>query len=433
MSHNKETLDVQMFLWIAVVVIILFIIPIVYKANANAINSALLDFSQLQLRPFSVFSVEAQNALERITSVEPATLSWENMEKVLKYVGTWWRWPYVLLLALLGTVSLFMGRTSGLTRRLNMESLLKHNADSFACLHPIVGKGKYLLSPTSHDSGHWRIALSPVQFAVEHGLLVDEQGTTFTVQNALRNGLAYADLPAYGNALLDEQETATVLAEQLGKPFTGYADLSPWRQALASAFLAYASGDKTTCMDILDTLSASYTEQDDTPQCPITKDGTFQEQIFTVWEKHKGLLDNVLMVRHTSFILPWFMALLTLARKKGVLASSQFLWLRPLDRPLWYALNQCGGRAAWAEAFASWAHYSAEEKAGHAVLEASTAHAVQRLKDTLATQGWLATCAFEVESSGSHFDDDDVIVFADSDSTSDEDDYATDTDAALQN
>lgn len=58
-----------------------------------------------------------------------------------------------------------------------------------------------------------------MQFAVEHGLLVDEQGTTFTVQDALRNGLAYADLPAYGNALLDEQETATVLKEQLGKPF----------------------------------------------------------------------------------------------------------------------------------------------------------------------------------------------------------------------
>ena len=83
------------------------------------------------------------------------------------------------------------------------------------------------------------------------------------------------------------------------------------------------------------------------------------------------------------------MALLYRARQKGVLASSQFLWLRPLDRPLWYALNQCGGRAAWAEGFAAWAHYQAEEKAGKALSEPHIAPAVISLKQSLAAQGWL--------------------------------------------
>ena len=57
------------------------------------------------------------------------------------------------------------------------------------------------------------------------------------------------------------------------------------------------------------------------------------------------------------------------AASAAILASSQFLWLRPLDRSLWYALNQCGGRAAWAEGFAAWAHYAAEEKAKKALAE----------------------------------------------------------------
>ena len=99
------------------------------------------------------------------------------------------------------------------------------------------------------------------------------------------------------------------------------------------------------------------------------------------------------------------MAWLTLARRKGVLASSQFLWLRPLDRPLWYALNQCGGRAAWAEGFAAWAHYAAEERAGKTLFEPHLDHAVSRLRDNLAAQGWLSDMPRLFESSGLNLDD----------------------------
>ena len=62
------------------------------------------------------------------------------------------RWPFALLLVLFGIASIFMGRISGLVRRFNMESLLKNNAESFPCLRPVVGRGKYLLSPESYDS-----------------------------------------------------------------------------------------------------------------------------------------------------------------------------------------------------------------------------------------------------------------------------------------
>ena len=61
----------------------------------------------------------------------------------------------------------------------------------------------------------------------------------------------------------------------------------------------------------------------------------------------------------------------------------------PLDRPLWYALSQCGGRAAWAEGFAPWAHYTAEEQTGQALAEPHVAPAVASLKEALSAQGWL--------------------------------------------
>ncbi len=415
MTHRHNAMDTELFMWIALFCILLFGVPAMYALHAGSINNALLELAHIELRPFTYFSDEAAIALERITAAKPEALTWEQMQKVLHYAGTWFRWPCALLLLLLGTVSLFMGRTKGLTRHFTMAKLIEHNASAFACLCPIVGKGKDLLSPESHDKGLWRIARSPIQFAVEHGLLLDEQGNVFSESDVLRNGLAYADLPAYGHAYLHEEQTTAILQEQLGKPFTEFADLSPCRQALATAFLAYAAGDKTTCMNVLDALSASYIEKDGQASCPIAEQEDFAKMFQGIWEKHKALLNNTLVLRHTSFELPWFMALLTLARKKGVLASSQFLWLRPFDRPLWYALNQCGGRAAWVEAFAAWAHYAAEEKTGKPIEQAHVAHAVLRLKETLAQSGILASKAQELESSGASIQGEMVFVPSESD------------------
>jgi len=140
----------------------------------------------------------------------------------------------------------------------------------------------------------------------------------------------------------------------------------------------------------LDTLSRSYTEQEGQPVCPALKTNDFNKRLDAALARHEGILAESLLARHTAFELPWFMALLTRARKKGVLASSQFLWLRPLDRPLWYALHQCGGRAAWAEGFAAWAHFVAEEKAGKTLNAPNLAPAVTALRDALSAQGWLS-------------------------------------------
>ncbi|MDL2268233.1 hypothetical protein LJC46_09690 [Desulfovibrio sp. OttesenSCG-928-G15] len=393
MSQNREDMDTQMFLWVVLLLLILVAIPAMYAAKAGYINGLLLSVSKLQLKAFVPFSEEAQIAWTHISGLDPNTLTWERMQGVLTYTGKWVRWPFGLLLGMLGAAAIFMGRTRGLVRRLNMDSLLRNNAESFTCLRPVVGRGQYLLSPESYDSGLWRIARSPVQFALEHGLLIDEHGTPFSPEQALHNGLASVELPAYGRARLDEDKALAVLLAQLGPVFSGFEPLSPARRALAAAFISYAAGDKKECVSILDAVASSYTEKDGVAACPLLERGDFAGRLTKAWEQHQGILSEISLARHTSYELPWFMALLNRARQKGVLASSQFLWLRPLDRSLWYALNQCGGRAAWAEAFAVWAHYTAEEKAGRALHEPHVTPAVVSLRDSLFSQGWLADTA----------------------------------------
>ena len=387
--NSRDSRDDHLFLWCAFLVFVFVLLPALYVVYADDVNRPLLALAEAQIQVFAPFFEEAQTAWARIADADPASLSWENRWKVLRYTGSWIRWPFALLLVLFGVAAIFMGRVGGLVRRFNMESLLKNNAESFPCLRPVVGRGKYLLSPESYDSGLWKVARTPAQFALEHGLLLDEQGKPFSPEQALKNGLPSTELPAWGNARLDGEKALRVLTEQLGKPFEGYEGLSPCRRALAVAFLAYADGDKKDCVALLDAVSLSYREETGQASCPLLEDDDFSRKLKKQWESHSSVLNEKCLSIHAAYELPWFMALLYRARQKGVLASSQFLWLRPLDRPLWYALNQCGGRAAWAEGFAPWAHYTAEEKERKTLTKPHVAPAVASIREALSAQGWL--------------------------------------------
>jgi len=54
--------------------------------------------------------------------------------------------------------------------------------------------------------------------------------------------------------------------------------------------------------------------------------------------------------------------LLELARTDGVLATAEFLWLKPIDRPLWYMLNSVGRQTAFPEIAGVFAHWVAEKR-----------------------------------------------------------------------
>ena len=395
MNASKQSEDTGLVLFVCAMTGVLFVLPAWYAAHVGGVNGILLGLAKAQLWAFSVFSDEAREALVRIARAKPEAMPWETVLKVLEYSGSWARWPYLAMLAALGTAGVLLGRVGGLTRHFNMSSLLVNNEKSFPCLHPIVGRGKYLLDPKSFDSGAWRIARTPVQFALEHGLLLHEKdGVPLAVEDALTNGLPVVPSKAYGHALLDTQKAGQVFCRQLGGEYAGFDALSTPRKVMASALLAYAAGEKKACVALLDAAALSYVEQEGIARCAIFEQVAFQERVKALWQRHEPLLaSSPLLQRHCPFEVPLFMALMYQARRKGVLACSQFLWLRPIDRPLWYALNQCGGKAAWIEALAPWVHYVAEEEKGTPITSTGATEilCVNRLRDTLDEQGWIGT------------------------------------------
>ncbi len=376
----------ELFIGFGLLLLIFLGIPAFYHAKADVINGLLLLLCKAELRLFVSFSDSAAIGLSKISALDPSNLSWNDMSTVLFFTGKYVRWAFLIILLILGGIGFLLSRTKNLNRNFSMASLLENNAEIFPCMTPVVGRGDYLLSRESYDSGYWKIARSPIQFAAEHNLLCDSQKNPFSLNQILRDGLGYKDMPAWGQAVFDLTAAKKVFTDQLGQPVQEFSAMSAIRKALATSFALYAVGKKEEGVDLLDKLSASYSEENK-PECLVLKEASFIKDAEEKFQTILPQLDKSLS-RH-AFELTWFMELLLLARKKGVLASSQFLFLRPMDRPLWYALNQCGGRTAWTEAAAAWEHYHEEKKYQKAIAEPQVVKAVSGLKKELARQGWL--------------------------------------------
>ena len=112
MSQHNDNMDNQTFIWVALVLIVLLVIPALYAAKAGYINDVLLSIGRLQLALFKPFSEEARIVSERITQLDPAALSWEQVQRILHYCGTWSRWPMAVVLVILLVITLVQNRQS---------------------------------------------------------------------------------------------------------------------------------------------------------------------------------------------------------------------------------------------------------------------------------------------------------------------------------
>jgi len=82
----------------------------------------------------------------------------------------------------------------------------------------------------------------------------------------------------------------------------------------------------------------------------------------------------------------FLMGLLEEARRHGgILASAEFVWLKGVDRPLWYALNNLDRRNVFVEGLAAMVHYQAEVLQGRALTEPRVEEAIEGLAELCRT------------------------------------------------
>lgn len=389
-NHNNNNNNSESVLVFALAILFFFFIaiPAIYVAKKELINHSILALSAFNLSFFTHFSLDALEDYQTIKNMNPASMNFSETYMVLQYTGKWIRYPLIFLLFIMGLVSIFLSSKKWLHRKFTMASLLQHNATNFPCTTPILGKAEYLLSLESFDKGVWKVARTPAQFCVENQLLEYPDDRLIQWDDAFRNGVAHVDMQAYGQASLNQDKCIQVLEQQIGAKKREFNELPPLRKALVSAFLAFGNENKKDAIEILNTCSASYFEDGEKCYCKCFDDIEFMKFVHNTYAKYENIYSKFIAM-HNNYEMTWLMALLFFARKKGLLAPSQFLFARPMDRELWYALHQCGGRVAWTEALSAWTHYFAEESAQKALNEFNAKPAYDFIHTSLYNQGWL--------------------------------------------
>jgi len=248
--------------------------------------------------------------------------------------------PLMVFFGGAGLYAIFVSPRSKFKTRHTLESFIKVQAKMWPVITPIVNFKPASLSARIPGSilpdklPPFAEALSPEEWIAWHRVAVI-------------------------NGIPDREATRRAFIQQLGPRWTGIENQQPYMHALWAAFSLKGVQKREESDDFLGRLATCWTLGGGFRMTP------------EIAAEVKKIVNNPAIGGEASKIAAQFgyrttamLGTLKWARMMGgVLASAQFLWLRAVDRPLWYPLNNLGRRSFHAEGSGAIAHFMAEESA----------------------------------------------------------------------
>jgi intracellular multiplication protein IcmP len=216
----------------------------------------------------------------------------------------------------------------------------------------------------SLDKGPWAMALSPMQFAKKYRLLYEER--------EIGGKPMIGELRERINVGLLRSEAHQVFAMQLGSNWQSVERLPMHAKALFAVFACRANRDEGSAKTILDAAASSFSS------------GSIDfSHVESTLNRYKDTVLVKRVIERHGFVLTVMASMLELARQDGVLASADFLWLKLVDRPLWFMLNAVGRQTPPSEVSGPVAHWLAEKKLGRRISVPMVEEAVKALEAAL--------------------------------------------------
>ncbi|MDO5538311.1 MAG: hypothetical protein Q4F72_12390, partial [Desulfovibrionaceae bacterium] len=350
----------------------------------QACADGLLRLASLLCRPLVLVSPGHERLMHLLQGIEPGTrdlaFAWEALNLAARWYALGLGIPAALYLVWRGWR---LSPSDVYRRTLTMRDLMRENVPFAPCIAPALNwPGGILNEPL--DSGPWRAGRQPLQLAAECGLLVPPgpHPVPIAAEELLGSDhLARLDSPWLGREAdglaLDRERAARFYASQLDLPWQGWERLPAHLRKLCGAWALFAVDDKDLARRLMDDLSLSFRGPEEARPGRFVRHAPFWEpaapahgcgidasltrgQIRAV---SRALADPSLrkdLRPHSLWRDTFLLALYERARTRGVLATPEFLWLRPVDRQLYYLCNNVGRRTAWPEIAGVWAHYQAE-------------------------------------------------------------------------
>ena len=292
-----------------------------------------------------------------MSTADPSTVQWHQLVSYTALVGAYMRYPICGLL-LVAAVLLY---TSDVTRKFHhahdMKSLRAQEQKNWPCIKPVVQED---LVKTDINTGPWAMALTPLEFARKYHLLKKD--------DPLLDG-AGTQQKAEMTAGIRKVDAKRIFTLQLGAVWEGFDQCPLHTKALAAVFMARMNRDRKSATMILETLDRTFVENkiDYSVALPILKKYQDTELVQEVVVGH-------------AYVLTVMASLLQESRQDGVVPSAEFLWLKLVDRRLWYMLNCVGRQTPFAEVAGPFAHWRAEHAMGRRSLVPMIDEAIKALE-----------------------------------------------------
>lgn len=308
----------------------------------------------------SFFTKQLDDVRTVILSAPAAKFSFNDVVKVGSAVGYYLRIPLVLMIIGLAFLVYYTNSTRVFKRIYSMKDLVFLEKDNWPQITPVVGLD---LVKTDIDKGPWAMALTPMQFCKKHQLLMEHKAQP-------REGMTRKEWSRV-EVSLKRAHANRLFAIQLGPLWQGTARLPMHVRALFAIFAARYTSDSNTAADLLGKISrSSATKLDFTGTNELLK-------------KHEGNKRIQEIMHSHAYVLTVMASMLEAAREDGVQASADFLWLKPVDRRLWYMLNTVGRQTPFVEVAGPFAHWIAEKELGRHLLVPMVEEATNALELSL--------------------------------------------------
>jgi intracellular multiplication protein IcmP len=293
----------------------------------------------------SLFTESLSTLAQQIKNTNPGAVNLLQVGYVANAVGRYLMIPVALLMGIFAFLAYQRNVVSHYRNTFNMQRLLAQEKKNWPQVGPVA---KLDLINEDLDSGPWAMAMTPMQFAKKYKLLKFERRAT------TKTGLS-KDVKDV--ASLIQEKAARIFVRQVGRPWTRVEDLPPHARALFAIFAAKADAQSELADQLIRKIahSAESGHLDFSGIDELLPSLTQLSLVQKVMDSH-------------AYVLTVMASMLQLARTDGVLASAEFLWLKPLDRTLWYMLNTVGRETVVTEVAGAYAHWLAERAIGRKLM-----------------------------------------------------------------
>ncbi|MDD5586217.1 MAG: hypothetical protein PHY92_04580 [Alphaproteobacteria bacterium] len=263
-----------------------------------------------------------------------------SMGIITTLVGRYVRWVAVAACAGIGVYAWFLSSRNKFKTRHNLESFIKAQARMWPVISPIVN---FIPGRSS--------ARIP-------GEVVPDKLPLFAEALSPEEWISWHRIPVV-NGIPEREKVRRAFLLQLGPRWQGSANLPLYISALFAAFAMKGVQKREEAEALLGRMAQSWS-----PEKGFVMEDQLAAEIKKIVRDPAIGGEALKIANRYAYRTTAMLGVLKWARfVGGVLAPAQYLWLRGVDRSLWYPLNNLGRRSFHSEGAGALAHFMAEEAA----------------------------------------------------------------------